>query len=82
MLVLTRKLGESIVIGEEVSVRVLGIRGGQVSLGFTAPAQVRIFREEVVRAVEAQNQSAALPASDALRDAEEAWKEFGHGKSR
>ncbi len=82
MLVLTRKLGESIVIGDEVSVRVLGIRGGQVSLGFTAPESVRIFREEVVKTIEVQNQGAALPASDALSGAEETWKEYGHGKSR
>ncbi len=82
MLVLTRKLGESIVIGDEVGVRVLGIRGGQVSLGFTAPDRVRIFREEVVKTIESQNQGAALPASDALSGAEEIWKEYGHGKSR
>ena len=82
MLVLTRKLGESIVIGEEIQVRVLGIRGGQVSLGFTAPESVRIFREEVVRTIEAQTQGAALPASDALSGADEIWKEYGNGKSR
>lgn len=82
MLVLTRKVGESIVIGEDVNVRVLGVRGGQVSLGFTAPDKVRIFREEVVKTIESQNQSAALPASDALAGAEEIWKEFGHDKSR
>jgi len=82
MLVLTRKLGESVVIGDDVSVRVLGVRGGQVSLGFSAPATVRIFREEVLRTVEAENQRAALPAPDALAGAEEIWKEYGHGKSR
>lgn len=82
MLVLNRKLGESIMIGEDVSVRVLGIRGAQVSLGFTAPGSVRIFREEVVKDIEAQNQGAPLPAADALAGAEEMWKEHGHGKSR
>ncbi|MBM4244058.1 MAG: carbon storage regulator [Deltaproteobacteria bacterium] len=49
MLILTRKIGEMIRIGDEVTVRVLGVRGGQVSLGFTAPNDVRILREEVVR---------------------------------
>lgn len=82
MLVLTRKVGESIVIGEDVSVRVLGVRGGQVSLGFSAPSQVRILREEVVKAIERQNQNAALPASEVLAGAEEIWKGLGDGKSR
>lgn len=49
MLILTRKIGEMIRIGEDVTVRVLAVRGGQVSLGFTAPNDVRIFREEVLR---------------------------------
>ena len=82
MLVLTRKIGESIMIGEEIGVRVLAIRGGQVSLGFTAPESIRILREEVVRTIEAQNQGAALPASDALSGADEFWKEYGHGRPR
>jgi len=49
MLVLTRKIGETIRIGDNVTVRVLALRGGQVSLGFTAPSEVRIFREEVLQ---------------------------------
>jgi len=48
MLVLTRKVGEIIRIGDNVTVRVLALRGGQVSLGFEAPSDVRIFREEVL----------------------------------
>ncbi|MBY0279899.1 carbon storage regulator [Candidatus Binatia bacterium] len=49
MLILTRKIGEMIRIGDEVTVRVLAVRGAQVSLGFEAPSEVRIFREEVLR---------------------------------
>lgn len=48
MLILTRKVGETIRIGDNVTVKVLALRGGQVSLGFTAPSEVRIFREEVL----------------------------------
>jgi carbon storage regulator len=48
MLILTRKIGETIQIGDNVTVKVLALRGGQVSLGFTAPTEVRIFREEVL----------------------------------
>lgn len=47
MLVLTRKAGEAIRIGEKVVVRVLGVRGGQVSVGVEAPSEVRVLRDEV-----------------------------------
>ena len=80
MLVLTRKPGETVRIGSEISVQVLGVRGGQVSLGFSAPRDVRIYREEVLRAVEEQNQRAPLADRDLLSDAEAAWKEFADGK--
>ena len=59
MLILTRKVGETIHIGDEVTVRVLGVRGGQVSLGFTAPGDVRIFREEVL--LDGRSTGAAAP---------------------
>ena len=49
MLILTRKVGEMIRIGDAVTVRVLEVRGSQVRLGIDAPADVRIFREEVYR---------------------------------
>jgi carbon storage regulator len=51
MLVLTRKVGETIRIGDDVTVQVLSVRGGQVRLGLAAPSDVRIFREEVFSAV-------------------------------
>ena len=47
MLVLTRKIGEQIRIGDNVTVRVLEVRGSQVRLGVDAPADVRIYREEI-----------------------------------
>jgi carbon storage regulator len=49
MLVLTRKIGERIRIGDTVTVRVLEVRGSQVRLGVEAPADVRIYREEIYR---------------------------------
>jgi carbon storage regulator len=52
MLILTRKVGELIRIGDEVTIRVLEVRGSQVRLGVEAPAHVRIFREEVYRAIQ------------------------------
>ena len=61
MLILTRKVGEMIRIGDGVMVRVLEVRGSQVRLGVDAPSDVRIFREEVYRAM---NESRAAGASD------------------
>lgn len=49
MLILTRKLGEIIRVGDDVTIRVLEVRGGQVRLGIEAPDDVRIYREEVYR---------------------------------
>ena len=48
MLVLTRKRGESLKIGDEVTVTVLGVRNRQVRLGIDAPAQVPVHREELL----------------------------------
>jgi len=48
MLILTRRVGEKIMIGEEMSVMVLGVKGRHVSLGIEAPADVNIVREELV----------------------------------
>ena len=47
MLILTRRLGESVKIGDRVTVTVLGVKGGHVRLGFTAPKDVTVHREEI-----------------------------------
>ena len=60
MLILTRRLGESVKIGDEVTVTVLGIKGSQVRLGFTAPRDVAVHREEIyerLRAVPARHRA-------------------------
>ncbi len=80
MLVLTRKVGETIRIGNDITVQVLAIRGGQVRIGLSAPADVRIFREEIFRVVEDQNQRARLSGGDPLAGAAELWEEVGNGK--
>lgn len=48
MLLLTRRIGESVVIGEGVEVRVMNIQGGQVRLGIDAPLDVQILRSELL----------------------------------
>jgi carbon storage regulator len=76
VLVLTRRVGERIRIGDDVTVQVLEIRGGQVRLGLAAPPDVRIFREEIFRLIESQNASARLPDQASLSEAAEAWEEY------
>lgn len=47
MLILTRRIGESVVIGDKISVTVLGVKGNQVRLGVDAPRDVSVHREEI-----------------------------------
>jgi carbon storage regulator len=63
MLILTRKIGETVRIGDNITVKVLALRGGQISLGFTAPNDVRIFREEVLCGTAAAPTAAAPTAA-------------------
>jgi carbon storage regulator len=74
MLVLTRKLGEVIRVGDFVTVRVLEVKGNQVRLGVDAPADVRIYREEIYRAVQKENEQAAVHGADGLDEATKAWQ--------
>ena len=63
MLVLTRKLGESIAIDDHIKIRVVQIKGKQVRIGIEAPKDTKIHREEVYAAIQEQNQvSATVPA--------------------
>ena len=65
MLVLTRRAGESIVIGNDVVVTVLESRGDQVRVGIEAPRNVAVHREEVFRQVERENAAAVASADRA-----------------
>jgi carbon storage regulator len=70
MLILSRRLGESVNVGDEVAVTVLGIKGNQVRLGFTAPSNVAIHREEIYKRVQAErlDKTAPLTAASGVRD--------------
>lgn len=65
MLVLSRRAGESIVIGNDVMITVLEVRGGQIRLGVDAPRNLAVHRAEVYEQVQAENRAAA--ASSQLR---------------
>jgi carbon storage regulator len=68
MLALTRKKSESIVIGKDIEVVVLGIQGEQVRLGIIAPKQVPVHRKEVYEQILNENKEAANINVDALKN--------------
>jgi carbon storage regulator len=51
MLILTRKVGESVLIGDDISITVLSVRGNQVKLGVQAPKEVSVHREEIYQRI-------------------------------
>jgi carbon storage regulator len=61
MLVLSRRAGESVVIGDDVVVTVLDVRGDVVRVGIKAPRAIQVHREEVYRELQRANREAALP---------------------
>ncbi|MBG0825990.1 carbon storage regulator CsrA [Planomonospora sp. ID91781] len=66
MLVLTRRSGESLMIGDDVVVTVLDVRGDVVRIGIRAPRSVPVHREEIFRELQSANREAASPNEDAL----------------
>ena len=66
MLTLTRSVGETIRIGDDIEVHVVEVRGGTVRLGFKAPREVAIHREEVYRQIAEANLLAAQVTADSL----------------
>ncbi|QOV10510.1 carbon storage regulator CsrA [Viridibacillus arvi] len=67
MLVLTRKKGESIMIGDEIEFKILSVDGEQVKLGIVAPKSVKVHRSEVYQAIQEQNKE-AMNVSQSLID--------------
>lgn len=64
MLILARKVNESINIGDQVEISVVDIRGDQVKIGIRAPREVKIYRHEVYEAIQQENRAAAAAGTD------------------
>ncbi len=60
MLILTRKLGESIAIGDDIKITFLDIKGKQLRIGIEAPKYVSVYRHEIYQAIQEQNLQAAV----------------------
>jgi carbon storage regulator len=77
MLILTRKIGETIRIGDEISISVIEIRGNQVRLGINAPRNVVVHRQEVYELIQEQNEQAAQASLDDKVLIQNLWQRQG-----
>jgi carbon storage regulator len=68
MLIITRRPGEKIMVGEDVVVEVIEVSGSSVRIGIAAPKSIPVYREEIWAAVKAENKAAASAEADQLPD--------------
>jgi carbon storage regulator len=79
MLILTRKLGENIRIGDRIKIIILDVKGGQVKLGIDAPPNVAVHREEIYERIRDENRRAAGISAKSLKEVAQI---FNKGKRR
>jgi len=59
MLILSRKVDEKVVIGDDITISIIEVRGDQVRIGIDAPKRVKVYRQEVYNAIKAENEAAS-----------------------
>lgn len=74
MLVLSRRVGESVVIGDDVTITVLDVRGDVIRIGIDAPRSVSVHRAELLQELADSNQESASPSQDAVASLTEALR--------
>ena len=68
MLILTRRVGETLMVGDEIAVTVLAVRGNQVRLGIKAPRNVAVHREEIFHRIQREREESVADVSSDSRD--------------
>ena len=68
MLILTRRVGETLMIGDDVTVTVLGVKGNQVRIGVDAPKETAVHREEIYERIQREQENAAAQGNDPVQE--------------
>lgn len=76
MLILTRRVGETVMIGDDVTITVLGVKGNQVRVGINAPKNVAVHREEIYERIKREQQGDVSERADADASSEKSAQQF------
>ncbi len=71
MLILTRRVGETVMIGDDITVTVLGVKGNQVRIGVNAPKDVAVHREEIFERIKREGDQESPPAPQTVKVTDE-----------
>ena len=77
MLILTRRIGETLMVGDDVTVTVLGVKGNQVRIGLNAPKDVSVHREEIYQRIQQEKQGGA-PITKTYSDSDYGQDDLGN----